>query len=382
MRRAVAVALLAAMSASATRGAQTAAPADPALAFARRIEETVARGDGSALAAGVDWDAMLNKAMAGAPATPKVESDFRTGFLKGTASFQEAILKAVADGGSYKLLRVRQVGAQRHAIFRLLAGGNVNYHDLWLSTGPRGVRINDIYVYMSGETLSESFRRGWLPVAAEANKGLVDRLVGPENEFIRSASQWREVQRLLKEGKRQEALEGYRKLPASVQGTRMMLLTRIGITQGLEEPLYVEAIEAFRRAFPSDPALDLILVDAFFMKKQFGRAIESVDRLEATLGGDAHLKNLRAGLLFASRDLAGARTWAQKAVAEEPALVDAHWTLVTIALEQKDHAETARLLARIESELKVPIKDLTQIPEYAGFTKSPEYRKWMASRTR
>jgi tetratricopeptide (TPR) repeat protein len=377
----VLVTTVAAAAWAASLAAQTPPAPDPAVvAFARNIEATVAKGDASALAAGMDWDAVLNKAMAGAPATPKVEADFRAGFLKGVVSFQESILKAVTGGGSYKLLRVRQVGAQPRALFRLLAGGNVNYHEFHVTRGPRGIRVGDVYVYMSGETLSESVRHGWLPMAAEANKGLVDRLAGSENEFIKTAPQWREVQRLFKAGQHKEALAGYRKLPASVQGTRMMLLTRLGITQALEEPLYLESIEAFRRAFPTDPALDLILVDGFYMKKQYDKAVESVDRLETSIGGDAHLKNVRAGLLFAKGDLEGARTWATKAVAEEPTLLDAHWTLVTVSLQQKDHAETARLLTRLESDLKVPITDLTRVPEYAAFTKSAEYRKWMGSR--
>ncbi len=56
-------------------------------------------------------------------------------------------------------------------------------------------------------------------------------------------------------------------------------------------------------------------------------------------------------------------------------------TLVALNLETKDFGEVNRLLEQIAAEFDLEFGDLTQIPEYAEYVKSPEYQNWLESQT-
>jgi len=61
-------------------------------------------------------------------------------------------------------------------------------------------------------------------------------------------------------------------------------------------------------------------------------------------------------------------------------LKGAYWRLVDVSLHQKDFAETARLLNLLADRFQMQIKDLTTVPSYAEFVRSPEYKDWLESR--
>jgi len=70
----------------------------------------------------------------------------------------------------------------------------------------------------------------------------------------------------------------------------------------------------------------------------------------------------------------------QKAIVAEPKMVQAYFTMIAICLEQKDHAGVAKALGALENDAGVQLNDVAQVPEYAEFAKSEEYKKWQAGR--
>ena len=104
------------------------------------------------------------------------------------------------------------------------------------------------------------------------------------------------------------------------------------------------------------------------------------NRIDKFIGGDPYLHVLRANCHFLNDEPAKAREFIQKALAAEPTLIDAYWMVVHFALTDQDHDETLRLLNEIDEKFELVFEDLTQVPEYAEFVKSPQYREWMESR--
>jgi len=116
------------------------------------------------------------------------------------------------------------------------------------------------------------------------------------------------------------------------------------------------------------------------MRNDFDKALASVKAAESAIGEDSYLIFLRGNVLFAKKDFPLAKKELWRAISVEPKLVDPYWTLLTIALEQKDWAEARKLLLLVETKVGVAMSDLQGVPEYEGFVKSPEYKKWMQER--
>ena len=367
--------------------APAAAKLDPAVEktfvdFAKKIEATINAGDASFLDKAIDINALLDRAIQGLNVPPQLMSGFRTGV--GKLQFGTAVVtQSVQNGGSYKFLRLRSVKGETRAIFRLLQNGEggLNYHELILALPPKGEpRVADLYVHAMGECMSDTLRRGLLPAIAEKNKGFLARLTGQQNDYIKNLPKIQAMQQLAKQGKKAEALAALKTLPASLQTDKNILIQRVFFAAEADEAEYAAALEAMRKAYPKDPCIDLLCLDALFMKKPYAETIQAADRIDRSIGGDPYLHVFRSNVYYIEKKLDKARQCAEKALAEEPTLTHAHFTLITICLDQKDYAKVAALLTILEKDLGVELNDLGEVPAYADFVKSDEYKKWLVGR--
>ncbi|HUG52367.1 MAG TPA: tetratricopeptide repeat protein [Vicinamibacteria bacterium] len=350
--------------------------------FAARVEASIAAGDPSFLDGATDLDALLDKGMKGIDAPADVASAYRKNSKPGLR-LGTALVDTVKNGGSYRFLRARRGPDGRpHALFRLiLKSGGINYHEYALrGEGAKAGTATDVYIFTNGEWMSVTIRRDWLAVAAaNGSTSWLKNMVGIESEYVKSIPAIRAIATLEEQGRSREALDALLNLPPSVQAHKPILLQRVYIAVNVGEREHAEAVEAFSRRFPEDAALNLLLVDFHFQKKQYDAALATLDRLGQAVGGDPHLDVLRGNLLYGKGDVRAAQAAFWKAVSGDPTSFAPYLALIDVAVAQKDHAETARLLTVVEKG-GAGIPDLTTVPAYADFVRSDEYRTWMQSR--
>ncbi len=350
--------------------------------FGARLEKTVAAGDASFFGQAVDMSAMVDKALEGLDVPPKLRDEL-VDANNNSLAFVQKIVDQTKEGGSYHLLRVLNVKGDPQPLFRMvLAQGGVNYHQLVLGHDKQGnIRIVDMGVFTSGELMSETLRRSFIPVVAQANRGILARLAGSESEYMQSAPQILQMEKLANGGKYAEALEMYGKLPESVRNERMILMLRIMYAEqsaSTDSKPYEDAMTDYIRLYPNATNCELLGMDFLLLRKRYGDVLKTIDRLDQRLGGDPSLNVQRATAYVQENDEVSARRVLEKGISEEPALPDLYWSLIDIALSHKNHAETARLLTALESHTKLRLGDLSKVPVYADFCASPEYQAWKA----
>jgi hypothetical protein len=143
----------------------------------------------------VDWDLLVARALADTTGSPK----FRAGFIKGakdsaqTSAYVQQLANSVAEGTTISLLRVRGDEGGRSALLRILhPGGGVGYNELLLTKDDSGtVRTADVYVYATGEYMSETIRRMYkFAVAGELRSWSGCR---KEEPVVKMASMYKEM---------------------------------------------------------------------------------------------------------------------------------------------------------------------------------------------
>jgi tetratricopeptide (TPR) repeat protein len=358
-------------------------PAKEHAEFCAKIEATLHEGEPSFLNKSLDMDGILARVMRGFTGAADLKETFGVA-LRRSFQFGEKICDTTGQTGSYRLLRIREFQGRPSALFRLVGDDSgVVYHDLALTTDASGaVKIADVYVHNSGEWISETFRRGFLPMADSAQNDFLEKTEGTEKAFLQSLSEVQGIMLLVKAGRASDALKMWAALPEPLRKDKNLLLMRLSLAAEVGGRELHAAIEDFTKMFPDEPALDLALLDVWTEQKKFDEAMTVIERIEKSLGGDPYLHVLRAGVLLKQDKFADAKRWAQKTVAEEPTLVDGPITLLTISLLEKDHAETARLLTVLETQFKLTMGDLTKAEQYEKFVKSKEYAAWLESRKR
>ena len=242
------------------------------------------------------------------------------------------------------------------------------------------VRVND-------ETVSNQRFQGFyteyrdskgVAVGARGDQlDLLTRLTRGESAYVKNLSKILEMQHLQIEGKHNEALAIFDAFPEELKRDKNLLLMRFNIAAQADDKAYQAAMVDLKKSLPDDPALDFALIDHYFYAKQFDKALEIIDSIDKRVEGDPYLDFFRANIFYSDGNWAGAKRFAKQAIDREPDLEDPYWTLITISLDERDYAETARLLIAVEDSLGLVIGDLIDIPEYAGFRASEPYRRWL-----
>ena len=256
--------------------------------------------------------------------------------------------------------------------------GGLNYVEFVLAPSKNGATAIDIYMHSSGEYLSQSLRRMTILGASAEDNSLVKRLQGTDSEFSRHSADWTEMWKAYQEHRYPDCQAAYERLSPNLKLEKNFMLFQILAAHKISDEKYVAAIDAFRAAHPDEACVDLIAIDSFVAKKQYDAALEAIERLDKSIGGDPYLHLLRAKLYLAANKFEEADREANEAINGDSTLTKAWWVRVDVSLQARRFDRTAEVLTAIHKDLGVELADLTTLPEYAEFVKSPEYKKWLA----
>lgn len=374
--------------AATTEAAKPQAPTDEECRqFAAAVEKAAASGNASALSDAIDNEAILDKVTGGVQAPESVRQAYiratRTA-LEGNNGHARVIVNHTAAGGSFQLLRIHREGNEKRALFRFLLSqdAGVNYYDMVLKRHPDGkIRAVDIYCYLPGEMTSTTLRRFYLASVPSRPADVADKSGLADNEHVKYLPIIQSIAVSVRTGLYQQALDTYAQLPLSLKKDKSLLKLRLVAAQHVDPQHYQAAIDDFRRFYPDDPAVDFVLIDGHLLKGEYAEALKCTDRMDKAVGGDPYLNVIRANCYIFMADLAKAQAAARKAVEGDDRLQPGYAVLMTISLKKKDFEETTRLLELMDRKFGPGSAQPANDPEYEDYVRSPQYGKWLKSRT-
>lgn len=369
------------------RPAPTGAAAAPiseqqAKEFSVQLDQQIATGKLDEAERSMDWSSLVDDATA-EPDSPDIEParrGFKAGFLKDANLFR-AIGAQTAQGGRYKFLRADARTQPATALFRLKqSSGGLNYHRLILGRSADGkIVVKDIFVMMTGENLSQTVKQAWLPMAMDAGKSKLEKAFSKTDSAVLHLNDILELTKLVNTKKFEDALRVYKRLPADLRRQKSILVMRLVAAQNSSQEEYLQTIDDWRKEYPQDPTLDLILVDSYLLRKEIDQALKCIERIDKAIGGDPFLLCLRATILMQAGRLPEAHTAVEAAVKADPDELDPNSVALDLSLAEKKYDDTARLLTLLTKKFGIQWKDLTSVAQFADFVKSPAYQTWKKS---
>ena len=191
--------------------------------FAKKVATAVQSGNSKATDKLIRMDTFADRLIADV----ELSDAQRRGFMKGANKvvsdelFTQQIVGNVEAGGSYDFLRIRMVDDSPRPLFRLLTpDGALNYHEYILVRREDGkLEVEDVYIYLSGETISQTIRRILIPVLAAQNfLGMAD---SNEMKFIKAI---RTIGESVRSGDFETAIDAYQTLSEEKQNLKPMLI--------------------------------------------------------------------------------------------------------------------------------------------------------------
>ena len=360
---------------------------DDARAFGEELAAAITTGDQAAADRLFRLADIVDRSVSNLDLSAAEKRGVVRGATAQVGQLSQRLIDEVKEGGPYKFLRAHRVDGRPRALVRSVGpAGGVNYHDFTLVRYPDGkVGAEDMYIYLSGEMISQTFRRVVLPILAEQKRGIAARLSGAERVFTTHAMTLVEINKDIAAGRHREAMEKYRALPREVQTNKVYQLVAVQAAQGASDDEYLAVLEQFREHYPDDPTTELVMVDYYVLKKKTAEAVRAIDRLDKAVGGDPHLWGLKAAVLTEAGRYPEARELAGQAIDREPGLVIGYRVRVAVALKEKNHADTLAWLKKgvLAKAIEADPAVIREDADYAAFVKSAEFaafEEWVAER--
>lgn len=347
------------------------------LEFAVKIEEIARSEDYHTAAMLMDGDVFVETVFSGL-ATARSARQLRHGLEYRVHQLLPKALEA-AKGGSYEFLQIRYADNRPRLLFRVLRQDTrLNYHEYLVDRRPsEPMRIVDVYVYATGELMSQSMRRIALTLIAQQDKSLIEKLSQSDREFIREMDKVDQMTTLFEGGRPREALAIHHSLSPTLRLLKPLAILRISIAQECGESDLTSAVEDFRDAYPDDAALPLFEVDYYLLRKEYDKSLEAVVRLDEAVGGDPYLDSIAAGVLAQAGRIDDAKSLVEEAIQRLPDYSQNYWQLASIGLDTNDYQLVLETLKRIDAMFVVEWGDLGQSPEYVEFVRSPQHEEWL-----
>lgn len=368
------------------------ANADACEALGLRLEQTVSAGNADAIGRLFAWQAFVERAAKGLEIDDADRASYEAGVRQGSSrGVSQRLADAGVNGGRFDYLRTVERDGRPRALCRLItAEGLVDFFE-YLPMGSRdSLQIGDFYSYSTGEDLSTSLRRGLLAQAVQQDRGVLDHLTNAESDLVRHREEFARLMDAHANGRWQETLDLYEKLPESLQLDNYVLVNAVNAAMLRGGDRFDELVDRFRKTHPESPAIDLLIFNDHYLKGEIDRSIATLRRLDAKLNGDAFVKWLIAGMLIEQEKYAAADSILREAVEREPDLSHPYMSLVGSAIANGDYTEAIERLDELErvgQRHKEGRLDSAQLHRslavYSGsaaFFGSKEFAEWEASR--
>lgn len=349
--------------------------------FAESLSQAVTDNNSSAFNRLIDWQTMANTATADLGLSKNDRQSMSRGLVQGVTG-DNVFMKAIQAGeeSSYDFMRTKSVQGQRRVLFRLVSPAGLNYHEYTLSSEQGEIRAVDLYVFLSGENLSETWRRLLLPTAKELNKNWLEKLTTEESDFAKNSELFHQLSQEIQQQKWQQALATYKSMPETMQKEKVTMLLRYHAAANISDEELVAAAEEFRSLHPDAKCIELLMLDTHVVRGEYKEALGCAERTMESLGPDSYLEFIAGNMLFEMGQHEKAHQRYQKAVTIEPVVMDALWSLAISAANLKRYDETASTLSKLEERSEMDLTNIGNIVEFAGFLESPQGEKWMTER--
>ena len=344
--------------------------------FVTELERAAASGDSRTFSRLINYRSIIDKAISDVDVPQTIKNQFRMGALKGGTQMTTQILQTLKAGGTYKVVNYRNENGQRQVLFRMNAETGLNYHLFDLIKVDGETRAGDMFVALTGEYISSTLRRLFVPLAQQANRSLLDRLMGKEKVIVQHWPTIEKLQRAFQSGQYQAGMVQFNKLPPELQREKFILVLRFNAASA--NPLgqeYSDAIGAFRAAHPNSVAASFMAIDYFVLKKEYAKSLAAIAVLDDFTHSDPYLNIMRGGVQTLSGDVSGAQR-SLKPMLDDPDFgKEATTAYLDVAMALHDHQETLETLLALEAKhgLQFP-QSLRGVEGFEAFASSPQHK--------
>lgn len=315
---------------------------EEAVAFAKAVESSIKEGDGVFLDKSIDKDAFVGRM------NLEKTTDSR-GFGDGIMEklkLGTQITNSLTGLDNFEFIKHYIKNEKHHLIFRLYGDkeSTLNYHDYELIKVNNTCRIADLYIYLSGETLAETMRNLYNSMIEKSNNSDLQKLKGIEEVG--------DIRKLMQRGKNGEAKKKYDALPDYLKNAKTIMLLNVLVCSNLSNQEYNEAINHYNEIFPGEQNMNLMMIDGYYLQKDYIKMLAAVNALDAQINKDPLLDFYRYISYKLLEDKENARLYLNRLVKNKPDFQKGLLELIRVEMDSKNKTVADSLVAVYRKKTK------------------------------
>ena len=330
----------------------------------------------------VDFDSVLNRAFKQIDVSETFKKNFIAGFKpKAKSRIGDQILGPVPESGTVKLIKTNIRKSSAEGTYRFDFGDNGYGYIRFIiqRQNQSDFQIIDWYDYARGQRYSESLASVIRTMAPRA--GIIGKLQDIASNKDSESEQLMKIAKLIRTNDFDGMKKFFYQSDSSLQknwtlmGSVLMIANRSN-----DEAFYKDVLASISQHFGNDERAGFILIDYYFYQKTFAKILPILARYEKIfINNDSGILLLKANTYVELKQFDLAHEAALKSIQIEKDFEDGYWTLVSLAISQKNYASAVKYLKSLESQFGYQFEqgDFQEDEFYKNFVLSQEFAKWL-----
>lgn len=313
----------------------------------------------------------------------------RSGFIRGF--MQTAQAKTLVNDffgtldrspdSSAKFMKVVTRGAESRPLLRFDYGDSgFEYIEFVVQPDAKGaVKIIDWAPLSGGELYSEVVGR-MARILSDPEPGLIQSLLGLQQIDQETLKRMKSIAEMRRKGDLRGAYQEMEKLPAEIADSRVMLVQRASLaSEAGDDPNYRKMLARLEQLHGDDPAAAFMLLDHYFYAKNLDKCLQAITAIENRVGVDGMTQMLRSNIYMTLGKHADAVTYARKAIAIEPDMSDAYFTLAQSHVALGQFAEAIEVYTTLQDDFGYQFtkENFAKDATFTKFIESSQFKKWL-----
>jgi tetratricopeptide (TPR) repeat protein len=299
---------------------------EEALKFAADMEQAAMKRKSNLIAANIILPALTSRMSK--EKEIKDLDEIEKGMAQGlkNSELNRNVYDILGKNGSFEKVKLYEKDGMQRIIFRAYGDDGLNYLDMELTKLNDKVGIADMMVYSSGENISKSL--------ADLMKKMMDE--PNDNKVEDATATFQTIKRLMAKGNYKEAKKEFDQLPYYVKNTRIGDVLNIQISSNLGDEIYMKEIEKFEAKYAGDPNVQLTMIDLYFLRKDYDKALTAINVIDSVINKDSFLDYYRGLVWNVKGNSNKAIEYYKKVTESNPNFPGAYAELMAHYLEKND----------------------------------------------
>lgn len=349
--------------------------------LANTISETLYKGDTDGYMSKFDVDYFMKKVTANLKKGKGFIEGFTIGAKKQIDVLPKKFVEDINNGAMYDFVNYKYSKKDKayYILFRYYSEETgFNYHKYRVSKKGNFFFFNDMYIYLTGEYLSQTMGR--ISILASGESAFQQLLDGSNKKDLEN---FLKVQELITQQEFEEAHQVLSLFEGKMKDEKFTYIIKTQVAGQLNEELYKRELKNLFEAFPNDKTVLLHKVDYYLLDEKYDETIGVLNEIQNDTEDD-FLEYLKGNVNYTRNDFHKAAENFKYISENYEDFFSGHSSYIDCLINTENYEETVLVLDRLIELEYDPTGVVNYIeeegqdgePVYKAFVNSKVYKKW------